>query len=229
MNRHMEQTTFFQALGALAAFILWTAAICYVDVRPIGPEGSAVGFAALNGAFHQFTGVHMALYVITDWLGLFPVAVGFAFGLLGLKQLLQRKRLQLVDPDILALGAFYLLVIGMYLLFENLPARTHPGDFRGILSFFHHVADPVRYGYGPYAAETTHPQTLAAEKSVVSGGSVYRLYGNGQTFFRCSLAHGYCGRHIPRRRVAVAVSLGSRVAFLETVRAEPILMCTRAQ
>ena len=58
MNRHTEQTTFFQALGALAAFILWTAAICYVDVRPIGPEGSAVGFAALNGAFHQFTGVH---------------------------------------------------------------------------------------------------------------------------------------------------------------------------
>ena len=130
MNRHMEQTTFFQALGALAAFMLWTAAICYVDVRPIGPEGSAVGFAALNGAFHQFTGVHMALYVITDWLGLFPVAVGFAFGLLGLKQLLQRKRLQLVDPDILALGAFYLLVIGM---FEKLALNYRPVHIQGIL------------------------------------------------------------------------------------------------
>lgn len=130
MNRHMEQTTFFQALGALAAFILWTAAICYVDVRPIGPEGSAVGFAALNGAFHQFTGVHMALYVITDWLGLFPVAVGFAFGLLGLKQLLQRKRLQLVDLDILALGAFYLLVIGM---FEKLALNYRPVHIQGIL------------------------------------------------------------------------------------------------
>ena len=130
MNRHMEQTTFFQALGALAAFILWTAAICYVDGRPIGPEGSAVGFAALNGAFHQFTGVHMALYVITDWLGLFPVAVGFAFGLLGLKQLLQRKRLQLVDPDILALGAFYLLVIGM---FEKLALNYRPVHIQGIL------------------------------------------------------------------------------------------------
>ena len=41
MNRHTEQTTFFQTLGALAAFMLWTAAICYVDVWPIGPEGSA--------------------------------------------------------------------------------------------------------------------------------------------------------------------------------------------
>ena len=68
----------------------------------------------------------MALYVITDWLGLFPVAVGFAFGLLGLKQLLQRKRLQLVDPDILALGAFYLLVIGMYLNYR-------PVHIQGIL------------------------------------------------------------------------------------------------
>lgn len=228
MNRHMEQTTFFQALGALAAFILWTAAICYVDERPIGPEGSAVGFAALNGAFHQFTGVHMELYVITDWLGLFPVAVGFAFWLLGLKQLLQRKRLQLVDPDILALGAFYLLVIGMYLLFEKLALIYRPVHIQGILEAYY-PSSTVRYGYDPYAAETTHPQTPAAEKSVVGGGSVYRLYGNGQTFFRCSLAHGYCGRHIPRRRVAVAVSLGSRVAFQETVRAEPILMCTRAQ
>ncbi len=133
MNRHTEQTRIFQALGALAAFILWTAAICYVDVQPIGPEGSAVGFAALNSAFHRFTGVHMALYVITDWLGLFPVAVGFAFGLLGLKQLLQRKRLQLVDSDILALGAFYLLVIGMYLLFEKLALNYRPVHIQGIL------------------------------------------------------------------------------------------------
>lgn len=175
----------------------------------------------------------MELYVITDWLGLFPVAVSFAFGLLGLKQLLQRKRLQLVDPDILALGAFYLLVIGMYLLFEKLALNYRPVHIQGILEASYPSSTTLLtlcvMGYGPYAAETTHPQTSAAEKSVVSGGSVYRLYGNGQTFFRCSLAHGYCGRHIPRRRVAVAVSLGSRVAFQETVRAEPILMCTRAQ
>ena len=75
----------------------------------------------------------MELYVITDWLGLFPVAVSFAFGLLGLKQLLQRKRLQLVDPDILALGAFYLLVIGMYLLIEKLALNYRPVHIQGIL------------------------------------------------------------------------------------------------
>ena len=33
----------------LGAFLLWTAGVCLVDVRPIGPLGSMVGFAGLNG------------------------------------------------------------------------------------------------------------------------------------------------------------------------------------
>ena len=33
------------ALGLLTAFALWTIAIRLIDVRPIGPQGSAVGFA----------------------------------------------------------------------------------------------------------------------------------------------------------------------------------------
>ena len=67
-------------LGLLAAFALWTALVSAVDVRPIGPNGSSVGFAAMNGAFHAATGVHWALYTITDWLGLVPIAIvaGFA-------------------------------------------------------------------------------------------------------------------------------------------------------
>lgn len=53
-------------VGLLAAFALWTAAIAWLDVQPIGPRGSTVGFATLNGAFHDLTGVHMTLYIITD-------------------------------------------------------------------------------------------------------------------------------------------------------------------
>ena len=66
--------TFGKKLGAsmlmLAAFVLWTVAICLVDVQAIGPEGSSVGFAGINGFVHNLTGVHMALYTLTDWLGL---------------------------------------------------------------------------------------------------------------------------------------------------------------
>ena len=86
--------------GLLAAFLLWTAAVCLVDVQAIGPKGSEVGFAGLNGWFHALTGVHMTLYIITDWMGLIPLAVAMGFGLLGLVQWIKRKRLRKVDGSI---------------------------------------------------------------------------------------------------------------------------------
>ena len=42
--------TILVALGTLVAFALWTFLIRCVDVQPIGPNGSRVGFAAINGA-----------------------------------------------------------------------------------------------------------------------------------------------------------------------------------
>lgn len=113
-------------LGLLLAFALWTVLVCRVDVRQAGPMGTGVGFAALNTAFHRLSGVHMALYAVTDWLGLVPVGVCAGFGVLGLVQLLRRKRLRRVDPDLLALGIYYLLVIAGYLLFEAVPVNYRP-------------------------------------------------------------------------------------------------------
>ena len=63
----------------LVGFAVWTFLIQSVDVQPIGPNGSSVGFAALNGCFHQLTGVHWMLYTLTDWLGLVPIAVCLIF------------------------------------------------------------------------------------------------------------------------------------------------------
>ena len=59
----------------LAAFTLWTAAVHFIDVQPIGPNGSSVGFASVNGFVHKAIGVHLGLYTITDWLGLIPTAM----------------------------------------------------------------------------------------------------------------------------------------------------------
>ena len=75
----------------LISFVLWTVLIRTVDVRPIGPQGSSVGFASLNGFVHNLTGVNMPLYNITDWLGLVPIGVAFGFAILGLAQWIKRK------------------------------------------------------------------------------------------------------------------------------------------
>ena len=121
------------AIVLLAAFAVWTVAICFVDVQTVGPQGSAVGFATVNGTFHRLTGVHMTLYTLTDWLSLIPVAVIFGFGLLGLIQWISRQSLRKVDRSILVLGGFYTVVLAFYLLFEYLVINRRPVLIQGFL------------------------------------------------------------------------------------------------
>lgn len=117
----------------LAAFVLWTAAVCLVDVQPIGPEGSAVGFAAVNGFVHDLTGVNMTLYVITDWLSVIPLGVVMGFAALGLRQWIQRKSLWKVDRSILSLGGFYLAVGAVFVFFEIVAVNFRPVLIDGVL------------------------------------------------------------------------------------------------
>ena len=123
----------YAGVGMLAGFMLWTAAVCSVDVQAIGPQGSAVGFAGINGFFHNLTGVHMFLYTLTDWLSLIPLAVVAGFGLLGLAQWIRRKQLWKVDRSILVLGGFYLAVMGAYLFFEVFAVNYRPVLIEGVL------------------------------------------------------------------------------------------------
>ena len=120
-------------IGLILLFILWTALVRLVDVQAVGPRGSSVGFAAWNSRFHAFTGVHMALYTVTDWLGLVPILICGCFGIIGLNQWIRRKRFFRVDPDILLLGAYYLLVIAGYLVFEMVPVNYRPVLIDGYL------------------------------------------------------------------------------------------------
>jgi len=117
----------------MASFAVWTGLIETVDVRIAGETGTEIGFAALNEWFHQFTGVHMLLYAVTDWLGLVPVFICVMFGVFGCVQMLHRKSLLRVDLDILLLGGYYLLVILGYLLFEMFPINYRPVLIEGRL------------------------------------------------------------------------------------------------
>ena len=113
-------------IALILAFVVWTILIQTVNVRPVGVNGTNIGFATVNTWFHRLTGVHMAIYTITDWLGLVPIAVCIGFGILGLVQWIRRKRITKVDRDILLLGGYYILVIMGYLIFEMIPINYRP-------------------------------------------------------------------------------------------------------
>jgi undecaprenyl-diphosphatase len=112
--------------GLLGAFVLWTVAVRSIDVQPIGPQGSSVGFATWNRFVHNLTGVHMPLYTLTDWLGLVPFVFVLGFAVLGLVQLIKRKSILKVDRSILALGGFYVAVMAAYVFFEIFVINYRP-------------------------------------------------------------------------------------------------------
>jgi len=121
------------AICLLAAFALWTAIVCFVDVQPIGPMCSSVGLATLNSYFHALTGVHLTLYALTDRLSLIPLFAAAGFALLGLMQWICRKSLRAVDRSLLVLGGFYVSLLAAYVVFEYLVVNCRPVLIGGIL------------------------------------------------------------------------------------------------
>lgn len=107
-------------------FIIWTIALRFVDVGAIGPQDSSVGFATLNKAIHNITGIHMSLYTITDWLGIVPICFIIGFGISGLCEWIKRKNLFKVDYGILILGGFYIVVMALYIFFEMFVVNYRP-------------------------------------------------------------------------------------------------------
>ena len=117
----------------VVAFAVWTVLIQVVDVQPMGQNGTKIGFASFNRWFHQVTGVHMPIYIITDWLGLVPIFVCMIFAGVGLVQMVRRRSLFKVDYDIIWLGIYYVLVIFGYLIFEMIPINYRPILIEGIM------------------------------------------------------------------------------------------------
>ena len=131
--RSATKKKWYVATACLVAFVLWTVAVKFLDVQSIGPNGSKVGFATINEFLHTNIGVYMPLYVITDWLGLVPVAFMFGFAVLGLIQWIRRKSFVKVDVSILILGAFYILLLVVYLFFEDVVINYRPVLIEGYL------------------------------------------------------------------------------------------------
>ena len=121
-------------IGFLLTVVL-IALVRLVDVAPIGAQGTRIGLSHLNQFIFDLFGVNMLWYHITDWLGIAAILTAFVFAVTGLVQLIKRRSLLKVDREILSLGGLYIVVIGLYILFENviinyrpiiMPDNTHP-------------------------------------------------------------------------------------------------------
>jgi len=112
-------------------FLVFSGLVRHIDVQPIGPEGSTVGFATINKAVWDAIGVHLQFYSLTQYCGIVAIGIAFCFALLGLDQLIKRKSLHYVDSRIIALGFYYIIVMAFYALFMFVAINYRPVILEG--------------------------------------------------------------------------------------------------
>ena len=107
-------------------FILFTVAVCKVDVAAIGPQGSSVGFSKLNGALAKVLPYNKLWYSVSKYLGYFAILVCVFFAAMGVLEFVGKKSLKKVDPKLILLGVFYVAVVAFYVLFNKVVVNYRP-------------------------------------------------------------------------------------------------------
>lgn len=107
-------------------FIIYTLCIRFVDVKAIGPNGSEVGFASINGFVAGVVGYHKLFYTLTKLIAAVSFLYIAAFALLGLVSLIKNKSFAKVDFAIYGMGITYVITVMFYLLFEILIINYRP-------------------------------------------------------------------------------------------------------
>jgi len=110
----------------LALFGVLIVMIKKVDVESIGPEGTKIGLSGINKPVADNFTYNETWYKITQYLGYAALLVAGCLAVMGLVQLIQRKSLLKVDPNILAAGVIYVITIGLYFLFDKVVINYRP-------------------------------------------------------------------------------------------------------
>lgn len=125
MNKKSKKN-FMIAGGLLFVFILFTVAVMKVDVAAIGPKDSLVGLSKINDFMFKKLGTHPIWDMITEVLLVTAFLIVLLFGVIGIKQLIERKSLWKVDHGILLLAVFYVFLAAFYELFEVVVVNYRP-------------------------------------------------------------------------------------------------------
>lgn len=106
--------------------IAFTILLKRYDVQAIGPEGTEIGLASLNGFLAEVFTFNEKWYKLSQILASAAIGVCLIYAFVGLVQLIQRRSLAKVNKTITILGVFYLIVIGLYFFFTKFTVNYRP-------------------------------------------------------------------------------------------------------
>ncbi len=170
----------------LAVTILFSVLTFVVDRKPIGYDGTSVGFSSINGLFAGSFGYNPVMDTLSDIAMYLSFLVVAAFALIGVMQLIKKKSLSKVDKVIIGLGILYVVVAVLYVAFDKIPINYRP------------ILQP-----GETELETSFPSTHTLVICTVLGSGIVaakRLFKNEMTVrvlkiaFIAIMAIGVCAR-----------------------------------
>lgn len=129
----MKKKNIITSITMIILAVVYTILVKIIDVAPIGPNNSEVGFSKINGFFHNLLGSNMTIYKITEILGIIPLLMAGIYAIIGLVELIKRKSLTKVDYEIYALAGLYVVVLGLYVFFEKCIINYRPILIDGVL------------------------------------------------------------------------------------------------
>lgn len=129
----MKKKNIITSITMIILAVVYTILVKIIDVAPIGPNNSQVGFSKINSFFHNLLGSNMTIYKITEILGIIPLLMAGIYAIIGLVELIKRKSLTKVDYEIYALAGLYVVVLGLYIFFEKCIINYRPILIDGVL------------------------------------------------------------------------------------------------
>lgn len=112
-----------------AFFVIFTIMVSKIGIKPLGVNGTDIGFADINVDFHNKTGLHLDMYDLTDKLSIIIYALMAMFAVIWVVKLFMKK----FDKTIFMLGILYILLFLFYFLFEHLIINYRPVLIEGVM------------------------------------------------------------------------------------------------
>ena len=76
-----------------AFFVIFTIMVSKIGIKPLGVNGTDIGFADINVDFHNKTGLHLDMYDLTDKLSIIIYALMAMFAVIWVVKLFMKKNL----------------------------------------------------------------------------------------------------------------------------------------
>ena len=121
-----RKASFAQPVIMLTVFLLFTLLVAMVDYKPIGPRGSEVGLAAVNGFLHSHFGYNDLFYVLSKLLGYICFLIPVINAGVALRDIYRKKSLFKIGPDVLGAFVVYVLMAFFYVLFNTVVLNSRP-------------------------------------------------------------------------------------------------------